>query len=151
MKREAIRRKLEEIYTERGVADPEKAARQMLSDVREYAGLLLERGPGEYGFIHLTFQEYLGAVAIAQRGQREVGPVIKVLANHVGDDNWHEVALLTVSYMGIIQQRDEAAAEVVELTIPEKHVTCEFVEGDSLDEKVEAFATRIAAVMSALS
>ncbi len=43
-----------------------------------------------------------------------------------------------------------AVAEVVELSIPEKKVVCEFVEGDSLEEKVGAFAARIAGVMSAL-
>jgi formylglycine-generating enzyme required for sulfatase activity len=109
VRREDVRRKLEEIYAARQVPDPERSARGLLSDAREYAGLLLERGPGEYGFIHLTFQEYLAAVAIAQRGQRDVGPVVEMLAAHVDDDNWHEVATLTIGYMGIVQQRDEAA------------------------------------------
>jgi len=109
VRREDMRRKLEEIYTAREAPDPERSARRLLSDAREYAGLLLERGPGEYGFIHLTFQEYLAAVAIAQRGQRDVGPVVETLAAHVGDDNWHEVSLLAIGYMGIVQQRDEAA------------------------------------------
>ena len=48
-------------------------------------------------------------MAIAQRGQRDVGPVVETLAAHVDDDNWHEVTLLTIGYMGIVQQRDEAA------------------------------------------
>ena len=109
VKREDARRKLEEICAGREIPEPERAARQLLSDVREHASLLLERGAGEYGFIHLTFQEYLAAVAIAQQGQREVGPVVQALAAHVGDDNWHEVTLLTIGYMGIVQQRDEAA------------------------------------------
>jgi formylglycine-generating enzyme required for sulfatase activity len=113
VKREAVRRKLEEIYAGRGIPEPERAARRLLEDVREHAGLLLERGPGEYGFIHLTFQEYLAAVAVAQRGQREVEPVVEALAARVGDDNWREVTLLAVGYMGIVQQRDEAAGEVV--------------------------------------
>jgi formylglycine-generating enzyme required for sulfatase activity len=107
VKREEMRRVLEEICVSRDM--PERAARQLLADVREYAGLLLERGPGEYGFIHLTFQEYLAAVAIALRGQREVGAVVDLLAAHVGDDSWREVTLLAIGYMGIVQQRDEAA------------------------------------------
>jgi formylglycine-generating enzyme required for sulfatase activity len=109
VKREAMRRRLEEIYVERGIPEPERAAQRLLADAREYAGLLLERGPGEYGFIHLTFQEYLAAVAIALRGQRSVEPVVEALSAHVADDNWREVSLLAIGYMGIVQQRDEAA------------------------------------------
>jgi formylglycine-generating enzyme required for sulfatase activity len=104
-----MRRKLEAIYTEREIPEPEKAARRFLADVREYAGLLLERGAGQYGFIHLTFQEYLAGVAIALLGQREIEPVVEALAAHVGDDNWREVTRLAIGYMGIVQQRDEAA------------------------------------------
>ncbi len=74
VKREAMRRKLDEIYAGRGVDEPERAARQFLADVREYAGLLLERGAGQYGFIHLTFQEYLAAVATPRRGTGRVEP-----------------------------------------------------------------------------
>jgi formylglycine-generating enzyme required for sulfatase activity len=114
VKREAMRRRLEEIYAGRGIPEPERVARQLLSDVHEYAGLLLERGAGEYGFIHLTFQEYLAAVAVAQKGQRQVTPVVEALAAHVGDTNWREVALLTIGYMGIVQQRDEAAGAVLQ-------------------------------------
>ena len=50
---------------------------------------------------------------------------------------------------------DEARAgnayyEVVELFVPQKETRCEFVNGDTLDEKVEAFAKRIVEVTSAL-
>ena len=113
-KREDMRRKLEEIYAARSASDPEQAARQLLADVRDHTGLLLERGPGEYGFIHLTFQEYLAAVAVAQKGQADLTPVVDVLRSHVGDDNWHEVTLLTIGYIGLVQQRDEAASAVLE-------------------------------------
>jgi electron transfer flavoprotein beta subunit len=40
--------------------------------------------------------------------------------------------------------------EVVDLFIPQKETRCEFVDGDTLDEKVEAFARRIVEVTSAL-
>ena len=104
-----LQRKLEEIYRERGAADPERAALHFLADVREHAGLLLERGAGEYGFIHLTFEEYLAAVGIARLGQREIEPVVDVLAEHVGDAAWREVTSLTIGYLGIVQQWEEVA------------------------------------------
>jgi formylglycine-generating enzyme required for sulfatase activity len=114
VKREQVRATLEEIYRRRDVADPEAAAQRLLDDVREHVGLLLERGPGQYGFIHLTFQEYLAAIALAQQAQRDVGAMVSALARHVGDATWREVSLLAIGYLGIVQQRDEAASEVVE-------------------------------------
>ena len=114
VKREEVRRRLETIYRERGEADFEGAARRFEDDVHEHAGLLLERGPGEYGFIHLTFEEYLAAVALALRGQGDCKPIVEYLAPHVGDAAWREVSLLTVGYLGLIQQLDRVAGEVAE-------------------------------------
>jgi formylglycine-generating enzyme required for sulfatase activity len=113
VKREDMRRQLASIFAARGHEEPEKATQQFLLDAHEYAGLLVERGHGTFGFNHLTFQEYLAAVAIGQLGQRSVTPIVDVLAAHVGDDNWHEVTLLTIGYIGIVQQRDEAAGETL--------------------------------------
>jgi len=113
VKREALHRELVKICRERELPEPENAANRLLEDAREHAGLLLERGAGAYGFIHLTFQEYLAAVAIAQKGQQNVDVVVEELAAHVADDNWHEVSLLTIGHMGISQQLDAVAGEVV--------------------------------------
>ncbi len=112
--REDLRRKLEEIFAERGEHSPQTAARQFLQDVREHAALLLERGPGEFGFIHLTFEEYLAAVAIALSGQGNSKPITDLLAPHIGEQAWHEVTLLTIGYLGIRQQLPKVAGEVVE-------------------------------------
>jgi electron transfer flavoprotein beta subunit len=59
----------------------------------------------------------------------------------------------TLDDLGI--DADEARAgnsyyEVVDLSIPQKETRCEFVTGDTLDERTEAFARRIVAVTSAL-
>jgi formylglycine-generating enzyme required for sulfatase activity len=113
VKREELRRQLEQIYAGRNQPQPEQAARQFLADVREHAGLLLERGPEEYGFIHLTFQEYLAAVALAQAGQGDAAAVAAGLEAHLDDDNWHEVTLLTIGYMGLVQQLEQVAGTVV--------------------------------------
>ncbi len=109
-----LHQELERIYRERGEQDPERATRQFLEDVRGHAALLLDRGGRQYGFIHLTFQEYLAAVALAQLGQQEIGPVVEALAGHVDEAPWHEVILLTIGYLGIGQRRDEAASAVVQ-------------------------------------
>jgi electron transfer flavoprotein beta subunit len=60
---------------------------------------------------------------------------------------------LTLDELGI--EADEARAgntfyEVADLSIPQKETRCEFVDGDTLDEKVEAFARRIIEVTAAL-
>ncbi|MFZ1467212.1 MAG: SUMF1/EgtB/PvdO family nonheme iron enzyme, partial [Anaerolineae bacterium] len=114
VKREEVKRRLASLFAERGAADPEHQAEDFLGGVRGDAGLLVERGLGEYGFIHLTFQEYLAGVALAQRGQQGIGPVVDALAAHVGDANWREVSRLTVGYLGIVQQREEAATAVLD-------------------------------------
>jgi electron transfer flavoprotein beta subunit len=59
----------------------------------------------------------------------------------------------TLDELGI--NADEARAgntytEVAELAIPQKETSCEFVTGDTLDEKVEAFAQRIIEVTRTL-
>ena len=108
------------LYEEKGEAEPESCARQFIKDVREFSGLLLERGAGQYGFIHLTFEEYLAAVGIAQNAQESIQPVVEALAKHIGDDNWREVSLLTIGYLGIVQQRERAASAVVRELIKNK-------------------------------
>jgi formylglycine-generating enzyme required for sulfatase activity len=112
--KEHLRRRIEALYTERGEPDAESSARDFLRDLGADAGLLMERGPGQYGFIHLTFEEFLAAVAIAQRGQQGVQAVVDYLSARVGHPEWREVGCLALGYLGIIQQRDEAAGAVAE-------------------------------------
>ncbi|MDX9990884.1 MAG: SUMF1/EgtB/PvdO family nonheme iron enzyme [Anaerolineales bacterium] len=114
VKRPDLHRKLEEIFSSRSAPDPEAASAQFLSDVREHAALLLERGADEYGFIHLTFEEYLAAVALAFKAQGDPQPIVTALAPHIGEQAWREVALLVVSYVGIIQNLPRVAGQVLE-------------------------------------
>jgi len=112
-----LRRKLAQIYQARGEQAPERAAWQFIADVREHAGLLLERGAGRYGFIHLTFEEYLAAMGIARLGQRNIELIVDILAAHVGDAAWREVALLTIGHLGVIQQWEQVSSDVVKALI----------------------------------
>ena len=110
----ALQRRLETIYRQRGEADPARAAVQLLKDARDHASLLLERGPSEYGFIHLTFMEYLAAVGAANLAQQEVTPLVERLAAHLDQSEWQEVILLTIGVLGIVQGRDGAAGDAVQ-------------------------------------
>ncbi|MCP4658393.1 MAG: SUMF1/EgtB/PvdO family nonheme iron enzyme [bacterium] len=114
VRREELHRRLGTIYRERGEDKPESCARQFMEDLREYAGLLLERGAGEYGFIHLTFEEYLAAVAIAREAQGDPGRMAGELARRVEDPAWREVSLLLIGYVGLIQQLEGVAGSVLE-------------------------------------
>ncbi|MCE7989447.1 MAG: NACHT domain-containing protein [Caldilinea sp. CFX5] len=114
VKEAALQHQLETIYRQRGEPDPARAAAHLLKDARDYASLLLERGPGEYGFIHLTFMEYLAAVGAANLAQQEVTPLVKRLAAHLDQSEWHEVILLTIGVLGIVQGRDGAAGDAVQ-------------------------------------
>ena len=113
VQRHALETKLTEIYAKRGEPRPQAAAAQLLTDARSAANLLIERGHGEYGFIHLTFMEYLAAIGIAQQGQLDIQPIVDTLAAHIGESNWHEVLLLTIGYLGIILRNEQAASEVL--------------------------------------
>ena len=89
-------------------------ARGFLAAVREYSNLLVERGEGAYGFIHLTFEEYLAAQGVAQRGELDLGQTVEVLEQHLDDPAWHETVLLTVGYLGIVQRNRRSASAVIE-------------------------------------
>jgi hypothetical protein len=59
-----------------------------LRQVEESSGLLLERERDSYGFAHLTFQEYLAAMHVREKGLAEE------LASYVSDSWWRETILL---------------------------------------------------------
>jgi hypothetical protein len=111
-----VERQLVAHYQSKGASleEAEDRTARFLADVRERAGLFLERGAGTYGFIHLTFEEYLAAVAIARRGQLEPQKTVDKLCQHLAEPEWREVILLTVGYLGIVQQWEELASRVVE-------------------------------------
>jgi len=79
--------------------DSEEVSRtvdRFLKVVEERTGLLAARGEGVYGFSHLTFQEYLAALAMAARDDY----VAYTLA-HCGDPWWREAILLEAGFLSI--------------------------------------------------
>lgn len=73
---------------------PRGKAEQLSADfielIREQSGILMETGHQMFGFMHLTFEEYLAARYLA--GKRNV---LEVVGEKLHNPNWREVILLT--------------------------------------------------------
>src|SRR5262249_40807124 len=62
-------------------------AQQIVAEIRDRSGVLVERRPGFFAFSHLLFQEYLTALTFVPQTYKE-------LVNHYEDPWWHEVIVL---------------------------------------------------------
>jgi HEAT repeat protein len=98
------REKLEELIADRLleeslVMEEEKASKsaaEFVDLMREQMGLMVEKGLKQFGFVHLSFQEYLAARYIA--GQKEKDP-FEILKPYLFDPRWEEVVLLTAAVL----------------------------------------------------
>ena len=72
----------------------ETAVDRFLKVIEERTGLLVARGEGIYAFSHLTFQEYLAALAVA--GQDDYIPYT---LERAAGEWWREVILLEAGYL----------------------------------------------------
>ena len=89
-------------------------AREFLAGVRRYSNLLVERGEGRYGFLHLTFEEMLAAKGIALLEDQEgLEAAMDVICEHWLDPAWRETLLLTVGALGIVKQSPFKAGRVL--------------------------------------
>ena len=61
--------------------------------------------------------EYLAAVGVANLAQQAVTPLVERLAPHLDESAWHEVILLTIGQLGIVQGRDAAAGDAIQALI----------------------------------
>lgn len=73
--------------------DEVKDARQIIEEIRNRGGVLVERRPGFFAFSHLVFQEYLTALSFSVSNYKE-------LADHYTDPWWHEVIVLAAGAPG---------------------------------------------------
>ena len=101
MEAEALRDLLRQLFRPL-VADDDRADRavtRFLRLIEARTGLLVARGGGVYAFSHLTFQEYLAALAVAGRDDY----VAYTLARS-GETWWREVILLQAGHLSLQSQ-----------------------------------------------
>jgi formylglycine-generating enzyme required for sulfatase activity/energy-coupling factor transporter ATP-binding protein EcfA2 len=72
----------------------DRAVERFIKVIQERTGLLVEAGPGAYRFSHLTFQEYLAAVEMAERDD-----YVEYTLTRVAEAWWREVILLEAGYL----------------------------------------------------
>ncbi|MCA9875681.1 MAG: SUMF1/EgtB/PvdO family nonheme iron enzyme, partial [Anaerolineales bacterium] len=77
----------------------DKAVHNFLRLIEERTGLLVARGDGVYTFSHLTFQEYLAALAIAARDD-----YVPYTLAHSEDTWWREVVLLEAGSLSLLSK-----------------------------------------------
>jgi len=68
-------------------------AKQIVEEIRDRSGVLVERRAGFFAFSHLVFQEYLTALAFTPQSYPE-------LVRHYEDSWWHEVIVLAAGAQG---------------------------------------------------
>jgi len=71
------------------------AAGPLLAAIRDQSGVLVSLGEGAFGFLHLSFQEYLAARHVQDRMLAEP-ELLGEVASHFGEPWWREVILLAV-------------------------------------------------------
>jgi len=88
--------------------------------LRREMGLLVERGEGVYGFLHLAFQEYLAARWLAEAP----GPLER-LGHHLDDPRWREPVLMALGLLSEPRndaELDELLRRFLELDDPHRHL-----------------------------
>jgi predicted NACHT family NTPase len=88
--------------------DAWRTAQNFLKETSENVQLFIERGPDEWGFMHLTFQEYFVSAGLHYNEEFE-----KHALNHLFYPGWEEIIRLGVGYLAIVQGRGKAAANFI--------------------------------------
>ncbi|MGD8457516.1 MAG: SUMF1/EgtB/PvdO family nonheme iron enzyme [Anaerolineales bacterium] len=87
-----------------------EGAKGFLDAIHKYSNLLVERSKGQFGFIHLTFEEYLAGKGLVQL-EREV--TIEKIKKYLLDPGWHETICLGIEALGIVMQQPIQAGPLV--------------------------------------
>lgn len=75
-------------------------AGNFLVNSHERSGLLVERDPGIYTFLHKGFMEYLAASALAAQSKILVDVILPLVADKAKFEWWEQVILLVGAYSG---------------------------------------------------
>jgi iron(II)-dependent oxidoreductase len=110
-----LQRRLAGVFTD--TPDCEARCEDFMDQMRGHAGLLVDRGGRQFGFIHLTFMEYLAGRALARQyldPKRGADAVVVTLIDHAHDPDWRETSLLCLAALSKSHGSPEGAAAVID-------------------------------------
>jgi HEAT repeat protein len=113
--------------------DPEiiEAVNDFLHRVRHHTGVLVERAPKQYGFMHLTFEEYFAARELVRRPDQLAQKIYEL--RH--QPRWQEPILLAIGYVS--EHFPDLPSELIRTAIlAEGEVAAEYGYQPSLYEDV---------------
>lgn len=121
-----LRSVVTEVITEWGDNRIEALQRadEFLRMMLQRSTILMERGAGVYGFVHITFEEYLAACALA--GQR-ASDRDRFVSSHLFDPRWREVILLLLARLSLIEGRRLETNDLLRLVLE--------IESDDAEQK----------------
>ena len=93
-----------------GWSETHVRARQFLEDMRQFSGLLVERGHGVFGFRHLTFQEYYVGRSLARMSPTDRW---NLLQRNLHANRWREPIMLAAAQLGNMQADEEVSTALV--------------------------------------
>jgi formylglycine-generating enzyme required for sulfatase activity/energy-coupling factor transporter ATP-binding protein EcfA2 len=91
-----------------------RRGREFLDSVERYSNLLLERGEGQYGFLHLTLEEMLAAKGLVQLYFDNSSAALSLITTTLTDSGWHETLQLAVGVVGVVQQLPKQAGALLQ-------------------------------------
>jgi formylglycine-generating enzyme required for sulfatase activity/energy-coupling factor transporter ATP-binding protein EcfA2 len=104
-----LRKHYQEDNYSREAAD--RMAATFLHSVHNHSNLLIERGYQQYGFIHLTFEEYLAGFALAKEDVATLQQKIPLYLQT--PKQWKETLLLAMGVIAVIKTEREKANAVL--------------------------------------
>ncbi len=109
-----LKRQLITQFAAAGQAAPEQVAESFLQELQTVTGLLVATGPDSVGFLHLTFQEYTAALALVRLGDANLEPLQAALQARLAQPGWHEVILLALGILALVEYRPEATLALMQ-------------------------------------
>lgn len=106
LEKECLQREAEDAQnpTRKEKARAEEHALNVLFDLREITGIVIERGHDAFGFAHLTYQEFFVAEALANSSAEQRWSILGPVLHHA---RWRVPLLLCAGHLGILMAKRE--------------------------------------------